>query len=157
MGITSHHKNWLSATAALAIVGTVALATFFSRGGLADDAELMMLMPQLVRTPIHVVDVSFDRTVLRAYTSRLLEIGEESGLSGETRKTSPDPNDVEVVIWGKGIMVTSLYRLENSPQNYTIFIYDKKDGSSRTTADIVFAKVTQGFTSVPGVKFSVEK
>jgi hypothetical protein len=150
----SRRTKWMIAALAFAIAGA---ATLFCRGGLADDAELMMLMPQLTRTPIHTVAVSFDQSNLRGYISKLQEIGRESDLSIQTRNTSPDPNDVFLQMWGKGILVSSVYRLENSPKNYSIFIYARSDESSRPTADVVFARITQDLASVPGIKLTVEK
>src|SRR5262249_15529997 len=122
IGFIKRRTKWISATLALAIVGAVALATSFTREGLAADDELATLLPQLVRTPVHIIDVSFDQSVLGAYKTKLLEIGKESGLSGDARSMTPDLNWVDVELWGKGIFVNSVYRFENSPKNYTIFI-----------------------------------
>src|ERR1041384_5569267 len=90
--------KWIIAVLALAIVGAVFLTTSLPKGGalrsLADDAELMMLMPQLIKTPIHIVDVTFDQSILGVYVSKLSKTGEELGLSARSRNTSSDPNDI---------------------------------------------------------------
>lgn len=160
-GPLKRRAGLMAAMATFAVIGIVLLVSAFPwrtrAQSNADEAELAALLPQLKSRPVHTVDVTFDPSHLTTYVSALLNVGKQAGLSATWAQTSPDPNDIEVELWGRGILVTSIYRLENSPRNYSIFINAKDDRSAMAAADIILTKMKQGLASVPGLNLLVEK